>query len=252
MGPRSIERLIELYSQKKDAQKMVLSIVKYMGTAGVEKVFQRLEEEKKASNRMALIRLLGQMGPAATAVARHRLNDDRWYVVRNACFVLSDLRDPELLKELRPVLSHIDERVQQAAFNVIQKMQTPGRAAVLADSLPNLKPHVLDAALDELRFWKSPDGVPGLEKFVVESAAKPHQKEKAMHALLAVPEDGAIEALSRILLNQSNPTLIRRMAIPKLGKSMDPAAYEALTEVASRAPKDPLASESQSALEIEM
>jgi len=36
------------------------------------------------------------------------------------------------------------------------------------------------------------------------------------------------------------------------GKSMDPAAYESLTEVASRAPKDPLASESQSALEIEM
>ena len=252
LGPRSIERLIELYAQKKEAQKMVLSIVKYMGNAGVEKVFQRLEEEKKASNRMALIRLLGQMGPAATVVARQRLNDDRWYVVRNACFVLSDLRDPELLKELRPVLSHADERVQQAAFNVMQKMQTPGRAAALADSLPKLKPHVLDVALDELRFWKSPDGVPGLEKFVVESAAKPLQKEKAMHALLAVPEDGAIEALARILLNQSNPTLIRRMAIAKLGKSMDPAAYESLTEVASRAPKDPLASESQSALEIEM
>src|SRR5207237_402270 len=39
LGPRSIERLIELYAQKKDAQKMVLSIVKYMGNAGVEKVF---------------------------------------------------------------------------------------------------------------------------------------------------------------------------------------------------------------------
>src|SRR5207245_10116703 len=93
---------------------------------------------------------------------------------------------------------------------------------------------------------------PDREKCVVSSTAKPLKKEKAMHALRAVRKDSASEALARILLNQSNPTLIRRMAIAKLGKSMDPAAYESLTEVASRAPKDPLASESQSALEIEM
>jgi len=252
LGPRSIERLIELYSTKREAQKMVLSIVKYMGRAGIEKVFQRLEDEKKASNRMALIRLLGQTGAGATEVARQRLNDERWYVVRNACYVLSDLHDPELLKELRPVLSHADERVQQAALAVVSKIQSPNRAGVLADALPDLKAHVLETALDELRFWKSTESAVGLERFVCESSAKQAHKEKALHALLAVPEDGAIEQLAHILLKQENPAAIRRLVIPRLGKSSAQAAYEALSEVASRAPKDPLAAEAQAALEIEM
>ena len=251
LGPRSIERLIELYAQKREAQRMVLSIVKLMGRPGIEKVFQRLEDEKKASNRMALIRLIGQTGPGATEVARQRLKDERWYVVRNACFVLSDLHDPELMQELRLVLRHSDERVQQAALNVIAKNPAPGRAEVVASSLPHLKQMALDVALDELRFWKSPEAIPGLENFIVQKGGKPREQEKAMQALLAVPDDGPIEALARILLDQENPPLIRRMAIQRLGKSTAGAAYESLSEVASRVPKDKLAAEAQAALEIE-
>lgn len=251
LGPRSIERLIELYAQKREAQRMVLSIVKLMGRPGIEKVFQRLEDEKKASNRMALIRLIGQTGPGATEVARQRLKDERWYVVRNACFVLADLNDPKLMEELREVLRHPDERVQQAALNVISKHAVPGRAEVVASSLLHLKPLVLDKALDELRFWKSPEGITGLEQFITQGGNRPQAQEKAMHALLAVPEDAPVEALARIVVKQENPVAVRRMAIARLGKSSAEAAYQSLSEVASRVKQDKLAAEAQAALEIE-
>lgn len=252
VGPRSIERLIELYADKKDASRMVLTIVKLMGKPGIEKVFQRLEEERVASNRMALIRLIGQAeARVATEVARQRLKDQRWYVVRNACFVLSDLKDPELIGELRDVLKHSDERVQLAAFNALKKAKAAERSEVLADALPTLKGQVLESALDELRFWKSPLGVAGLEKFVAGSGVRQLHQEKAMHALLAVPEDGAMEALGRILTSKANPQPIRRMAIKKLGASNSQIAYAALSEVASRVGADPLAAECQKALEIE-
>src|ERR1051326_6937907 len=111
---------------------MVLTIVKLMGKPGIEKVFQRLEEERVASNRMALIRLICQAeARVASEVARQRLKDQRWYVVRNACFVLSDLKDPELISELRDVLKHPDERVQLAAFNALKKAKAQERSEVL-------------------------------------------------------------------------------------------------------------------------
>jgi HEAT repeats len=252
VGPRSIERLIELYAEKKDASRMVLTIVKLMGKPGIEKVFQRLEEERVASNRMALIRLICQAeARVASEVARQRLKDQRWYVVRNACFVLSDLKDPELISELRDVLKHPDERVQLAAFNALKKAKAQERSEVLADALPALKGQVLESALDELRFWKSPLGVPGLEKFIASGDARQLHQEKAMHALLAVPEDGAMEALGRVLVTKNNLQPIRRMAIKKLGASNAQTAYAALSEVASRVGADPLATECQKALEIE-
>ena len=89
---------------------------------------------------MALIRLICQAeARVASEVARQRLKDQRWYVVRNACFVLSDLKDPELISELRDVLKHPDERVQLAAFNALKKAKAQERSEVLADALPALK-----------------------------------------------------------------------------------------------------------------
>lgn len=250
---RSIERLIELYSSDRESQKMVHSIVKLMGTAGIEKVFQRLEEERVASNRMALMRLIIQSGPAATKVARKRLNDPRWYVVRNACFVLNDLHDPELIGELRTVIRHPDERVQQAAFNVISKSRAPGRASALADALPHLCASVLDSSLDELRFLKMVEAVRGLETYITSAIpGKQREQEKAMQALAAIPDDDDVsaEAIARILKNEKIPVSVRKLAVKALGKSESAAAYPALAEVASRAPNDPLAPDCQSALEI--
>jgi len=251
LGPRSIERLVELYSLRRYGQRMVVSILRLMGRLGAEKIFQRLEEEKVASNRLALIRLIGQMGLVAHEVARSKLRDERWYVVRNACLVLTETHDPEIIQDMRETLRHNDERVQEAAFLVIVKSKALGRAAALADALPQLKPHVLEEVLKELRFMKSPESVPGLEAFIALPDEKLREKEDAMHALAAVPENGSADALARILKNEKIPPSIRRIAIKTLGKSNLPVAYQALAEVASRVPHDPMARESQAALEIE-
>ncbi|PYX91776.1 MAG: hypothetical protein DMG67_09000 [Acidobacteria bacterium] len=251
LGPRSIERLVELYALRRYGQRMVVSILRLMGRLGAEKIFQRLEEEKIASNRLALIRLIGQMGPVAHEVARSKLRDERWYVVRNACLVLNETHDPEIIQDMRETLRHSDERVQAAAFQVINKSKAAGRAAALADALPHLKPHVLEEVLKELRFMKSPESAPGLEAFITQRDEKLREKEEAMRALAAVPEDVSVDALARILKNAEVPTPVRRIAIKTLGKSALPIAYQALAEVASRVPHDPLARESQAALEIE-
>ena len=106
-------------------------------------------------------------------------------------------------------------------------------------------------AKNKLRFMKSPESAPGLEAFITQRDEKLREKEEAMRALAAVPEDVSVDALARILKNAEVPTPVRRIAIKTLGKSALPIAYQALAEVASRVPHDPLARESQAALEIE-
>src|SRR5262249_5182138 len=129
----SLERMAELMVQKRGEtawMKTAVVLFRWSGEEGIEKLFQRLEEEKTAGNRMAIMRFIAQTGHAGLEVARKRVSDQRWYVVRNACQVLSELKDPELLTTLSPVLAHADDRVQKAAVDVLIKSRNPARAQV--------------------------------------------------------------------------------------------------------------------------
>ncbi len=247
----SIERAVELYTSNRELQRVFVTILKAMGAAGMEKVFQRVEEEKVAATRMALLRLITQIGSAGLEVARQRLKHSKWFVVRNAVNVLAEMHDPELLADAAPVLGHEDERVQQAAVTAIIKTRLPGRARVLADALISMKSHQADVALDEIRFVKDPASVPGLEAFLLRETSNVRELEKAVVALNAINTERATEALAKTLMEPRVPILIRKQALRILGQSSLASAHSALAEVASRAPHDPLAPECQKALEIE-
>src|SRR5207249_1661104 len=90
------------------------------------------------------------------------LGHPQWYVVRNACKLLSELKDPKLLQQIEPALHHRDERVQKAAIQALLENKRPGWAAVLADALPCLAPSLLEDVLTELMFEKEALCLPGL------------------------------------------------------------------------------------------
>ena len=105
------ERLVELFLAKRSDSawsKKTVTLLGYGTPASVNNVFSHLILEGDAKNRLALVRLSSQLGPAAIEGARKFLNDDRWYVVRNMCTVLSDLKRPELAAHISPALQHAD------------------------------------------------------------------------------------------------------------------------------------------------
>src|SRR6202142_272145 len=144
------ERIIELFlAQRNDStwNRMAARLLRFAGPKGAESVFKRLNEETDAKNRLALVRLIGQMGSEGIAVAYKFLKDERWYVVRNICVALGDLKDPDLADHIVPALEHPDERVQQAALKALVNSRTVRAAPVMAASLSKLTPKVLDQAL---------------------------------------------------------------------------------------------------------
>ena len=240
LTPGAAERLVELYLEKRDDlgwARIVAPLLKWLGLTGAEKVFERLEKETVASNRMRLMRLFTQLGPARMEAARKRLADERWYVLRNACYVMGDTGDPGLPSQLRAALRHPDVRVQQAAVNAIIRSEAPDRARVLAESLPYLKAHVQEMTLFELTFLKDPRCIEGLEQLILTNkGSNALALERAVRVLATIPSARALEALGKVLFDAGQALPVRKAALEALNRSPFALARRLLAEFAHLAP----------------
>ena len=247
LTPEALERLIESFLQRRSDAAWVrtaTSLLTMIGPLGAEVALRRLDEEPAASNRLPLIRLIRGLGASAIESTRKRLSDQRWYVVRNAAYILGDLGDPDLPAQLRGALRHADLRVQQSAMTAILKSNAAGRGEVLAEALTQLQAGVLEMALDELTVLKDPASVEHLEALVLgKKEFKAGVLEKAVIALGAVPSDRAAEALYKIIVDTAQPLLVRRTALGGLYNHGSAMAAGLVAKLASLPAGDPLADE---------
>lgn len=223
LPPSAVDRIAEIFLDKKNEPawiRTVAAILRWAGAGAIERLFIALDKESTAANRLALIRLLGRIGPAGLPAARQRLKHNEWYVVRNACKLLGELKDPELLEHIAPVLEHQDERVQKAALQAIKESKLPGRAAVIANALPLLSPHLVEDTLCELMHQAAPESLPGLEKYFNTAAA---QNGKTLRLLInviaAIPDDQAVNVLSKISYDATIDVALRKTVQEALAAS---------------------------------
>jgi hypothetical protein len=221
LAPTSIERLIELYIANRNDPNLArtaAAILRYSHPTGTEAVLKQLVEEKNANNRIALLRLISQIGAACVETARKLLSDERWYVVRNMCNLLAELRDPELSVSMEKTLRHPDERVQQAALNALVKTRAEGRGSLLADSLDAFAPSVVEPALDEVMFLRSPQCVPGLKRFLSSEKTGMVVGRKALQVLGSIPGEEALAALEQLVHTETASETVRQLAREALRK----------------------------------
>ncbi|HKT49114.1 MAG TPA: HEAT repeat domain-containing protein [Candidatus Angelobacter sp.] len=167
MPPSAVDRITEMFFERRNDSawtKLAANVLRWAGPDAIERIFIALDNEVVAVNRLGLIRLLARLGPSALVPARKRLQRTEWYVVRNACKIIGELKDPELLQDIQPVFGNKDERVQKAALQAIIDSHLPGVASALAAVLPQLSPVLLEEALYELMFLADPDSLPALER----------------------------------------------------------------------------------------
>jgi HEAT repeat protein len=246
----AIERVIELYLlQRGDSSwsKIAATLLRYSAPTSIESAFTRLIRDEDARNRLSLVRLVGQLGKGSVEVACRYLEDERWYVVRNMCGVLAEIKDPKLVEHIAAALRHPDTRVQQATLKALVKSRDPEAATVLAAALPKLAPEILDEALDELMYLRHEGAIADLEAFVSGRNGNLASLKKALQALGAIDEDAAVYALARLFRMEELDGAIRRAALAAVSKHRSPAAKKMLEEFA--ASWGPLAEEAKVELE---
>ncbi len=245
------DRVIEIFLYKRDDRgwsKTAASVLRRSGTPGLSKVFRALEDEPNTANRLALIRLIGRIGPPAVALARDSMKDERWYVVRNACKLLADLKDPDILNQLAPALRHADERVQKAAATAIMDTRNPARAAVFADALQFLNAQVLEEVLGELLFLRDPVCLPALERLIFQDTRGTRLLLTCVQTLAAIPGPKAEKLLVRVLTDSTLEMPARRMALSALTRSQSTEIDTAIRTFSKSATADPMAAEAARAL----
>ena len=248
MNPSAVDRIIEIFVSKTDNtpwMKTSASLLRWTGAPGINKVFHRLEHEQNTQVRLALMRLLGRIGPAALEAARVMLQHPQWYVVRNAVKLLGEVRDPDLLKDVTPALRHPDERVQKAAIKVLQDARVPGRAAAIASALPYMKVHTVEEMLDDLRYAKDASAVEGLSSFIFHDSRTPVKLLlQAIGTLGVFSTDEAAQTLAHVVADTELDLTVRRAALQTLTKNLTDAGRRGLKQYASNAAShDPLSTE---------
>jgi hypothetical protein len=215
LSPTSIERLIELYiANRADTNftRTAATVLRYSHPVGTDEALRHLIEEKNAGNRLALLRLISQIGPTCLEHARKYLIDERWYVVRNMCNIMAELRDPELAKNVAESLKHPDARVQQAALNALTKSRTEGRAEIIAVALQKMAAVVQEQALDELMFLRSPESLGELEQFAASPTASPIIGRKALQVIANTPGGESAAVIERLANRREVQEPVRKFA----------------------------------------
>ena len=217
LPPNLVERVIELAMKERDDtawQRRASVLLRFMGTTAIDKVFQHLEAERNASRRMILMRLISRAGASGLEVVKKRLEHSEWYVVRNACLLLLEMRDPQLCESLRPVLAHRHDTVQETAVKVLVQSRQAGRALVLAESLRYLRGAALEQAFQELAFMRDPAVLPALEDFIYRHHYGDTKKLRlALRTLIAIPGSRSKELVANMASDDVLDESLRQLAM---------------------------------------
>ena len=87
-----------------------------LGTRAVNVLIDLLADEQDAARRRMLVDILSEVARDDPTPLTARLNDSRWFLVRNIVIVLRHTGDREAIRLMKPVLSYSDHRVRLEAL----------------------------------------------------------------------------------------------------------------------------------------
>lgn len=130
------------------------------------------------------------------------LNDTRWYVARNAVFVLGQIGGPEVVPLLRIAAAHPEPRVRRQVVTSLGSVPRESRLPILLAQLDTRDPQLLAAALNMLTREKNREVARTILRQVEapDFESRSEENQRTLFAALGeVADDGAVPALELML-----------------------------------------------------
>lgn len=134
----------------------VLALVTALGPAVINRLIEEMATEENAGRRKVLVELLGELGEQNVRPLVKRLDDPRWFVVRNLATVLGKSGNPRAVKPLRDLAVHDDYRVRLEALRALVPLDQDAATDVLVRALSDSNQRITQLALTYLRNGKRP------------------------------------------------------------------------------------------------
>jgi hypothetical protein len=190
----SPNRLITLLHEEPIDFDAVDMVVRRLGREATKPLLDELVEATNRATRRAIMDRLVSIGPEIGNLVQERLNDNRWYVIRNMISLLRECGceiDQSLLDRFA---SHDDPRVRREMLQL--RMENPAlRSNALVTALMDKDKGVLRAAMQAARSEFPPNAVASLAKRVLESDFPPEFRVMALYLLGKSGNVAALDAL---------------------------------------------------------
>jgi HEAT repeat protein len=166
-------------------------ILTLMVDSTINRLLDILKKSEDSSERILVLNLIPEMGPAAAPAVLERINQaPPWYYMRNLVRILGKIGSDEYEKIIAPYLLHSDHRVQREAVRSIIQMGGKSKAEILLDALPECDDRIKAGVVTALGSLKYRNAVkPLIELF----------KSK-----LTLPEDIKVDLQEKICLALGN------------------------------------------------
>ena len=219
MRPGLVSRLVGALHTDDDPA-MAAALLEALGTVPVESLLELLAGESDLRRRRTLIEMLTELCTEDADPVLRRLDDPRWYFVRNLVVVLGRSRDPRAAAAVVPLTTHPDDRVRREALRSLHMLGSGEDVEPIVEALADPAPNVRRAAATILRSLQ----VDNLVEVVSEMLKNPidtNAKADALTLLGAVRTDEARKLLgsyaSRRIVGRGEARTLRAAARRALG-----------------------------------
>ncbi|MEM7480376.1 MAG: HEAT repeat domain-containing protein [Acidobacteriota bacterium] len=132
-GPRTVEWLLD--ALRSTGPEAADPLVEALGLGLLEQLIEALNETKDRADRRLLLAVLQRFSAYVAPLAAQRLQDPRWFVVRNMLTLLAQVDDPGALAWIHHCADHEDSRVRLEAIKSLLRRDPDLPSARIASAL---------------------------------------------------------------------------------------------------------------------
>jgi len=179
----------------------VAAYLRLVAEEGLGEFAALLADESDRRTRVRMCEVLARVGPPVIPVVVARLGDERWFVVRNALYILGKVRQASALPSVLATMDHPHPRVRVEAIRAASLIGGAGTAARLSRCAHDPDPAVRRAVIAVLSTPGNDDAIAPLRD-ILQAPAKGQDdvdvKLEAIRALAAIGTLLAQQTLSAI------------------------------------------------------
>lgn len=176
----------------------IRSIIISGGQPFVMPLMERLFAEENRSLRRFWFDCLGELGELVQNPALERLNDGRWFVVRNLIIMLRSFTDQEVQRQVRRLVGHHHPKVRKEALKSLLSYHDPTADNLLLQDLDGSDPARKLAAVQIADMSSNPEVVRKLLAILNSSSIKDYGLEIKTAVIQALAGIGAPQTLPKL------------------------------------------------------
>lgn len=217
-----ISKLLEVFNiWGRDQRDAAFKLARVLKLNLIKPMFNALNEEERSSQRKFYLSILSQLGRDVLQEAVKRLDDKRWYVVRNMIYLIRECGSgteyiKEYIKQIRPFTRHKNKKICIEALKTLVHFNAPDAFSHLKLFLRGKSSELKEQAIKLSGTYKIKEAVPYLLEILEKQdvlGTGLHYKPLAVNALGKIGDPRALDTLKRLF---SSKSLLYKSSLKKL------------------------------------